>query len=380
MRTVPVNNGPVVFDEDDIVDVLTSETEYVVPYPGALYETHVLFEPRAENLQAGEGALFVVGPRVTPMPELVTPTHTESGAIGTYGITVRDLAGIATDLYYRTKVGPAAWGSWTLKTATPTHGISYSETVALVEKHPSYIEFRLDLVMGGEAFSIYSQSAGMDLGFVANVTQCVPRFVNDRLWLLLAGDSDTREDAETIIGHAGETIDTEPTLLDYTFTLKHKRIGEVNTGIDVTQEVGTVSGLVAVRAIDKDGTEGPVYVVPYHREGSGAGSVSINTLLVTFYNGTNCGDPATCDVEYDVTAPGGYTVSLERYIDGALDDTVLVDDTTLADTFVDEQEFVSGGGIITRDVQYRIVVKSGSTVVSTQWSETVRFYDVADCP
>ncbi len=102
-------------------------------------------------------------------PVLEVSTETESATTGTFGVTVRDPAAVATGLYYRTKSGNAAWGAWTLKTGTVADNTAYSETVALVEDHLSHIEFRIDFTLLGDAQSLHQKSSGFDVGQIPNV-------------------------------------------------------------------------------------------------------------------------------------------------------------------------------------------------------------------
>lgn len=130
--------------------------------------------------------------RLKPPVEMDITTETEAGAVGTFGVTVRDGSGVATDLYYRTKSGHNAFSSWILKTATPTDGVEYVETVALVEDHPSAIEFRLDYVFNGAVLQLVVSSSPLDAGQIPNGTiKPVLNENNDSASADLLGDFDT---------------------------------------------------------------------------------------------------------------------------------------------------------------------------------------------
>lgn len=99
-------------------------------------------------------------------PTMTVATEEEALATGVYAITLQDKAGQADALYYRTKSGAGAWSAWTLKSGAPADATTYTETVALVESHLSFIEFRLDYTLGGELFSVHQGSAGFDKGMI----------------------------------------------------------------------------------------------------------------------------------------------------------------------------------------------------------------------
>lgn len=127
----------------------------------------------------------------TAQPWLVATTTTEGSGIGTFGVTVVDPAGVATALYYRTKVGSSAWSSWTLKSAAPAWETEYQETVALVPDHPSYIEFRLDFTLTTGADNVKLLSQGFDYGKTPDVI-LIPAVDKDgNVTANIIGDADT---------------------------------------------------------------------------------------------------------------------------------------------------------------------------------------------
>ncbi len=107
-------------------------------------------------------------------PLLEVSSESETSTTGTFAVILRDPSGIATAIYYRTKSGSGAWGSWTLKTGTPSNGTTYTETVTLVEDHLSFIEFRVDYSLLGLAKSLSLKSSGFDKGKVPDLS-LVPR-------------------------------------------------------------------------------------------------------------------------------------------------------------------------------------------------------------
>lgn len=124
-------------------------------------------------------------------PELEVTTETESGATGTFAVTVHDEDGVSDDLYYRTKSGAGSWGSWTLKSASPTDATAYSETVSLVEGHLSFIEFRLRYTIDGQQQPVHAKSSGFDRGTVPDIAVTLSVSDSGVVDALVQGDFDT---------------------------------------------------------------------------------------------------------------------------------------------------------------------------------------------
>lgn len=97
-------------------------------------------------------------------PILEITTETEVGAVGTFGVTVRDAGGQADALYYAIKSGTGGYGSWILKSSSPADNTQYTETVALIEDHHSQIKFRLDATLAGDPVSFPLESGAFDIG------------------------------------------------------------------------------------------------------------------------------------------------------------------------------------------------------------------------
>jgi hypothetical protein len=130
--------------------------------------------------------------RLDPAVSLEMTTESESTTTGTFGVTVRDAGGYATDLYYATKSGTGAWSAWTLKTADPANDTEYTQTVTLIEDHHSFIKFRLDYTINGETGSVTAESGGFDRGKIPDI-QVIPDY-NAKLRTAsctLVGDFDT---------------------------------------------------------------------------------------------------------------------------------------------------------------------------------------------
>lgn len=125
-------------------------------------------------------------------PTLEITTESESGAVGTFGVTVRDPNGFATALHVQKKSGMAPWGSWTLEDATPNDGVEYTETVSLIEDHQSYIRYRLAATVNGEDLLIYEESGGLDIGSIPNIAvRVVVNQTTGAAYLEWSGDRDT---------------------------------------------------------------------------------------------------------------------------------------------------------------------------------------------
>lgn len=172
------------FSTDDIGTLLTAE-------PGdTVYFAAFGYGPNGEEsttLAIAEATYHTA----TPPPSLYVYTESESGSTGSFGVRVQNPGGLEVDLYYRTKSGTGSWSSWTLKQASAVEGVTYSETVTLVEKHLSYIEFRLDYEFAGDSQSIHLKSSGFDRGRVPNVT-CVPSIDSSGVvYPTFTGDFDT---------------------------------------------------------------------------------------------------------------------------------------------------------------------------------------------
>jgi hypothetical protein len=283
--------------------------------------------------------------------------------------------------------GGGQWSEPELVASGNGTGEEYVRSVPLVEGHPSQISWRLNSTLDGHPFVIEATSPAFDRGFVANITQLDYEFDGDRLWVLVAGDSDTRREGYCIIGDAAAVIDTAITLepANFSFFLKHSRGPKwIDTGIDVPAAAGVTSGVIAVRANDANGVEGPVATMPYEREGSGGGgAASIDSFTMEAeQNGTSCADKAECKINFVVTADPTDTVTLERYVDDVLDATPINASTTHSRVdYMDAMPFWATGGIGAKHfVKYRLLVKdSGGAELASQYSVDELFSGVVDC-
>lgn len=125
------------------------------------------------------------------IPTLEDETQSETTTTGTHQVKVLDPEGLATALYFRTKSGAGSWTAWTLKTGSPVHNTSYSETVTLVEGKQSYIEWQLWYDVDGNTFKVPLASGGFDKGQIPNIS--VELTIDDAgiLSANVSGDIDT---------------------------------------------------------------------------------------------------------------------------------------------------------------------------------------------
>jgi len=102
-------------------------------------------------------------------PLLEKATETEDGINGTFGVTADDPGAQASALDYRTRQGDGAFSAWADAvggSAAPNDGQEYQKTVALVDGHLSYIEFRMTYVLRGRTQTVIAKSSGFDKGRV----------------------------------------------------------------------------------------------------------------------------------------------------------------------------------------------------------------------
>lgn len=191
-------------------------------------------------------------------PLLEVSSESEASSTGTFAVTLRDPSGVATAIYYRTKSGSGAWGSWTLKTGTPSNGITYTETVSLVEDHLSYIEFRVDYSLLGLAKSLSLKSSGFDKGKVPDLS-LVPRISETgAVSCEIQGDFDTAS-AKVAASSSGYPTDTTVRAAP---ALNGRIVPAATVGALVTLNVGETAYLKAFgySATGGGGTESSVAI------------------------------------------------------------------------------------------------------------------------
>lgn len=201
-----------------------------------------------------------------PISYLEVTTETETGATGTFGVTVRDPGGLATSLEVQKKVGAAAWGAWELVTSTPADNTEYTEDVTpLEEGHLSFVKFRLNFTHLGLAKAFVIPSAGFDLGHIPRAWARIDRR-DLTYYATIDGDSDCREEPGelSIIGHMSvlplSSTPGEPPLTEssYLFSLTNSRHGTDPIGILVHGETPPTEIHVWVRGIAPGGALGPI--------------------------------------------------------------------------------------------------------------------------
>lgn len=127
-------------------------------------------------------------------PTLTVTDESEDGTNGTMDVVVDDPGAQADSLEYRTKSGTDAWSAWTDAVgggAAPTDGTTYSQSVALQEKHLSFIQFRLTFTLRGETQRVTASSGGFDKGLIPDVTVAPIIQKSGKVSLLAKGDVDT---------------------------------------------------------------------------------------------------------------------------------------------------------------------------------------------
>lgn len=226
-------------------------------------------------------------------PTLEVTTETESTTTGTFGVTVHDPDSVGGSLYYRTKSGTAAYGSWTLKTATPADNTEYTQTVTLVEGHPSHVQFRLDFTLGGDVLEITETSAALDRGSIPNFDL---QIIADDEWNVscqLLGDFDF---ASAKIAQANGASPTTPT----DATVRARSAVNVSTGRNIlAADVDTAYGdfPVALAAGEK------IIVAAFGYSGaSAAGNESSTKVVKEFWR--EIPFPALEDVSLSVADNG----------------------------------------------------------------------------
>jgi hypothetical protein len=152
---------------NDLPDEVLTTNSYTVTIPPDGFGRFLQFEPRTANLQPGSLWRLVINAEgIAAAVSLAKTTEEEdrNAGVGRLGVTVIDPDGVATNLRYRTKEGPAAWSALDLETDTPVDGVEYSRTVPLFEQHLSFIEYVLEFTVGGKNGIVTSLSAGLRRG------------------------------------------------------------------------------------------------------------------------------------------------------------------------------------------------------------------------
>jgi len=180
------------------------------------------------------------GSPITPRLEEIS--QVESSTEGTFTVKVLDPAGIATDLYQRTKVGAAAWSSWTLKTATPANATSYAQVVTLAEEHQSFVQFQLWYKPDtSHALKTHIASGGFDAGTISNIAVSLTTDATGILSANVQGDVDTA--SIKILGSTSGQPSDGNTRLE---TAKNGRMFATNDiGTLATLDVGQVGYVTA---------------------------------------------------------------------------------------------------------------------------------------
>ncbi|MDK1102503.1 MAG: hypothetical protein QGD93_02600 [Actinomycetota bacterium] len=118
-------------------------------------------------------------------------TESEGATDGTFAVQLHDPDAVMDDVYYRTKGGTEDWSAYALEDATPTDLDTYSRTVAMIERHLSFIEFRGRYTIRGVQHTVVIKSSGFDLGQVPNIAVSLTIDEAGVLSANIQGDVDT---------------------------------------------------------------------------------------------------------------------------------------------------------------------------------------------
>ncbi len=107
---------------------------------------------------------------------VVPPTLSQSlydEGVGTveHGVIVHNPSLVSYSLYWRGRLAPDSFGSFTLKAAASTDGTEYSETLGLVEDHGTQFGWLLLCTINGVDYTFPLESPLFDFGLVANMYQ-----------------------------------------------------------------------------------------------------------------------------------------------------------------------------------------------------------------
>jgi len=238
--------------------VLIGTDTIVIDRPATGYVSFLQLEPRSVSGECGDPVRLSFDPPAVTI-EVITPTweittESEGATLGTFKVKLHDPDGVMDDIYYRTKVGTATWTSYGLEIATPIHLDEYERTVAMVQAHPAYIEFRGRYTVNGVQHTLVIKSSGFDLGQIAggSFTPSVDSLaltasasaqgdVDTTSWKMVAQTSGVV--AEVTVDAATPIVQRSPTPAE---------VGSLVTGLTVGQTV-----YFGARAIGPDGN-GPL--------------------------------------------------------------------------------------------------------------------------
>ena len=240
VKTLPLPvddaDGPWPDDTTPPTAVLPVGTDFiVVAEPAAGSITFLQLEPRASDGTPGPLVRIMVDPAAVTVeieaPAWAITAETESGSTGSFSVQLFDDDAVMDDVYYRTKSGTGAWGSYTLQTASPSDLDTYTRTVTMIEDHHSFVEFRGRYTINDVQRTVLIKSSGFDLGNIANVTGIGITFDEEAQAVVSAtGDSDTVNMYVTV---GDGSAPSDPTVATNDGTISG-RTGSVTTGVKVT--------------------------------------------------------------------------------------------------------------------------------------------------
>lgn len=188
--------------------------------------------PSASTDYTNHGAMLLAADmRGERVPCLLETNSSEGLVVATHGVKVIDPSTWqAKKLYARYKSGTAAPSAWALKgsraAGTLTNNSTYAQEVTLIEKHQSFVEWRLLYdTNDSTGFPVNLSSPGFDKGKIPDVAAWGSFSTGGKLNVTWQGDKDTRS-AKIAVSSAGN-----PALATIRAAAAKNGRGGVSTGL-----------------------------------------------------------------------------------------------------------------------------------------------------